>query len=84
MTRGVRSESQLGYAGLFDILSPLLEDALDALAPPRAHALRVALRLEGPAEVDPLAVAVACLDLLATAAERATAADRRRRRPLGR
>ena len=69
MTRGVRSESQLGYAGLFDVLSPLLQDGLDGLAPPRAQALRVALRLEGPAVVDPLAVAVACLDLLAAAAE---------------
>ena len=68
-TRGVRSESQLGYAGLFDVLSPLLEGNLDGLAPPRAHALRVALRLEGPAIVDPLAVAVACLDVLAAAAE---------------
>jgi len=69
VTRGVRSESQLGYAGLFDVLSPLLEAALGALAPARAHALRVALRLEDPAEVDPLAVAVGCLDLLAAAAE---------------
>jgi hypothetical protein len=56
-TRGVLSESQLGYAGLFDVLSPLLDGGLDALAPPRAQALRVALRLEGPAVVDRLAVA---------------------------
>ena len=42
---------------------------MDELAPPRAKALRVALRLEGPAVEDRLAVAVACLDLLAAVAE---------------
>jgi hypothetical protein len=68
-TRGVESEAHLGYGGLFDVLSPLLAGRLDRLLVARADALRGALRIAHAAAVDPFAVAVASLDLLAMAAE---------------
>jgi DNA-binding CsgD family transcriptional regulator len=70
-TRGVQSEAHLGYSGLFDVLSPLLARGLDRLLPARADALRSALRMAEARVVDPFAVAVAVLDLMATAAEEA-------------
>ena len=42
-TRGIEPEQHLGYAGLLDVVSPLLPGALDALAPaPRGRAARSA------------------------------------------
>jgi DNA-binding CsgD family transcriptional regulator len=72
-TRGIEPEQHLGYAGLLDVISPLLPGALDALAPPRADALRGALRLGEATAQDPLAVAAACLDVLPAAADPAPA-----------
>jgi DNA-binding CsgD family transcriptional regulator len=68
-TCGVASETHLGYCGLFDVLSPLLDGRLDRLLPGRAEALRGALRMADAPSVDPFAVAVASMDLLALAAE---------------
>ena len=68
-TRGVESEAHLGYSGLFDVLSPLLDGRLDRLLAARGDALRGALRIAEAPVVDPFAVAVATLDLLAMAAE---------------
>jgi DNA-binding CsgD family transcriptional regulator len=68
-TRGIESEAQLGYGGLFDVLSPLLDGRLDRLPPVRGDALRGALRIAETQGADPFAVAVATLDLLAMAAE---------------
>ena len=68
-TRGVESEAHLGYGGLFDVLSPLLDGRVDRLLAPRRDALRGALRIAEAPVVDPFAVAVATLDLLAMAAE---------------
>ena len=68
-TRGVETETHLGYGGLFDVLSPLLEGRLERLVAARAGALRGALRIAEAPVVDPFAVAVATLDLLAMAAE---------------
>src|SRR4051794_14678265 len=70
-TRGAESEAHLGYGGLFDVLTPLLDGRVDRLLPARAEALRGALRIAATPNVDPFAVAVACLDLLALAAEEA-------------
>ena len=68
-TRGVENEVHLGYGGLFDVLSPLLAGRVDRLLSPRRDALRGALRIAAAPTVDPFAVAVATLDLLAMAAE---------------
>src|SRR4051794_35680794 len=68
-TRGLESEAHLGYCGLFDVFSPLLDTHLDRLPSARRDALRGALRLAPASVVDPFAVAVASLDLLAIAAE---------------
>ncbi len=68
-TRGVESEVHLGYGGLFDVLSPLLAGRVDRLLAPRCDALRGALRIAEAPFVDPFAVAVATLDLLAMAGE---------------
>jgi hypothetical protein len=66
--KGVEREAELAYAGLLDVLSPLLNGALPRLAPVRARALRGALRLGDPAAPDLLAVGAGCLDLLTHAA----------------
>src|SRR4051794_14096765 len=68
-TRGVDSETDLGYCGLFDLLGPLLGPHLDRLPAARAGRLRGALRLDEVRAVDQFAVAVATMDLLAIAAE---------------
>ena len=51
------------------MLSPLLDGRLDRLLAARGDALRGALRIAETPGVDPFAVAVATLDLLAMAAE---------------
>ena len=65
----METETHLGYGGLFDVLSPLLDGAFGSAAPGarRCAAGRAADR--GGRVVDPFAVAVASLDLLAMAAE---------------
>jgi hypothetical protein len=68
-TRGLESEAHLGHGGLFDVITPVLEHRLERLLPARGEALRGALRIAAALSVDPFAVAVATLDLLALAAE---------------
>ena len=46
--RGVEAESSLSFAGLSELLAPVLADTLGSLAPPRRRALEVALLLEEP------------------------------------
>ena len=69
--RGVEFEAELTFAGLHELLRPLLAD-LDRLPPPQASALRAALAIDAPREVDRFAVYTATLSLVALAAEAAT------------
>jgi DNA-binding CsgD family transcriptional regulator len=67
---GVESQSELAFAGLHQVLGPLLGE-LDALSPPRRQALASALGLiEAHSAPDRFLIAAAVLDLLANAAER--------------
>ncbi len=69
LTTGVRTEANLPFAGLHQLLRPILT-GLDALPKPQYTALGVAFGLvEGPAE-DPFLIALATLTLLADAAAR--------------
>lgn len=65
------AERELAFAGLGDLLEPVLDDVLPRLVPPRRRALQVALLLEEAQDpVAPRAVAVAvrsALELLAEA-----------------
>jgi DNA-binding CsgD family transcriptional regulator len=65
---GIASESEIAFAGLLELVRPLLGD-LDALPTARADALRGALGLGAGGERDRFAVGAATLDLLALAAE---------------
>jgi DNA-binding CsgD family transcriptional regulator len=70
LTTGVRTEANLPFAGLHQLLRPILS-GLDALPKPQYTALGVAFGLvEGEAE-DPFLIALATLTLLADAAARA-------------
>ncbi len=71
-TRPSRSEAQLGFAGLSDLLEGSLDDLLPALPPPQARALRVALLIDdpGPRAADSRSVAAALLGSLRHLAER--------------
>ena len=40
-----RSESRLAFAGLADLIGPVLDEVLPGLAPPQAHALKAALAM---------------------------------------
>jgi DNA-binding NarL/FixJ family response regulator len=66
--RGLESEAQLPYAGLHQILRPILGD-VDRLPLPQARALRGALGLESGAGDEWFLVSLAVLSLLAEAAE---------------
>jgi predicted ATPase len=67
-SQGLESESPLAFAGLHQLLRPLLPH-LDTLPAPQARALQVAFgQQEGPA-VDPFLVALATLAMLTDAAE---------------
>src|SRR4051794_14009234 len=66
--RGVESESELPFAGLGDVLRPLV-DRLGAVPAPQAAAVRAALALGPPVIGDRFAVAAGTLSLLAAAAE---------------
>ncbi len=66
--RGVESESELAFAGLADLLRPVVE-ALDALPGPQRAALVGALALGPPAPGARFTMYVATLSLLAAVAE---------------
>ena len=70
-TRPAEAESQLSYAGLADILDPVLDEVVTALPSPQRRALEVALRRADPegAPPDQAAIAFAVLGALRTAAE---------------
>ncbi len=65
-TRPGRSEAQLAFAGLSDLLEGALDEVLPVLPPPQARALRVGLLLDdvGPRAVDSRAIAAAVLGSL--------------------
>ena len=67
--RGIESEAQLPYAGLHQLLRPILGAAGD-LPAPQARALRGALGLEDGAGDEWFLVSLAVLTLLADVAER--------------
>lgn len=67
---GIESETQLPYAGLHQIVRPVLA-GLDHLPTPQARALRGALGLEGGVGDELFLVSLAVLSLLAEAAEQA-------------
>jgi len=60
------AEAQLSFAALGDLLNEVLPDALEGLAPPRRHALEVALQIAQADTEAPerFAVGLACLDVL--------------------
>jgi DNA-binding CsgD family transcriptional regulator len=68
--RGIESEAHLPYAGLHQLVRPVL-DGLDRLPAPQARALRGALGLEAGARDEWFLVSLAVLSLLAEAAEHA-------------
>jgi DNA-binding CsgD family transcriptional regulator len=69
--RGAEAEAGLSFAGLSELLSDVLEDALDSLLPPRRRALEVALLRAEPGEgpPDPLAIGLAVHDVLRVATQ---------------
>jgi DNA-binding CsgD family transcriptional regulator len=67
-TRGIQTESELPFAGLLELLRPLLGN-LDRLPERQADALKGALALEAAAEDDSFAVFAGTLNLLAAAGE---------------
>ncbi len=70
--RSVTAEALLSFAGLSDLLSPVLDELAPTLAPLRRRALEVALLLAEPGDQppDPRAIGLALLDVLRTLAER--------------
>ena len=66
--RGYESESDIPFAVLLDLFTPLL-DLVDTLPEAQARALRGALAIEPPSPHDHFAVPAAVLSLLAAAAE---------------
>src|SRR4051794_7184569 len=68
--RGVESESQLAFAGLHQLLAPILEHLID-IPPPQAAALGAALGLREGRQSERFLVFAGCLSLLAAAAEQA-------------
>ncbi len=68
-TSGTQTESRLPFAGLHQLLGPLLGD-LTALPAPQLGALRAAFGLSDEAAPDLFLIALATLDLLADAAAR--------------
>src|SRR5215211_1276492 len=67
--RGIESEAELAFAGLHQLLRPILGQ-VDGLPGPQATALRAAFGLEQERVDDRFLVSVAVLSLLAEAAER--------------
>jgi DNA-binding CsgD family transcriptional regulator len=68
--RGIESEAELPFAGLHQLLRPILGRQVEGLPGPQATALRVAFGLEHGRGEDRFLVSVAVLSLLAEAAER--------------
>lgn len=70
-SRPAESERRLAYAGLGDLLEPVLEDVLPALTAPQRRALEVALLVEDSAgrPVDPRALGVGVRSALQLLAE---------------
>ena len=68
--RGVESESELSFAGLADLLGPVVSE-LGSLPPPQRAALAGALALGPPVPGDRFTLYAATLSLLAAVAERA-------------
>ena len=71
--RSVEAEAGLAFAGLSDLLAPVLDAVRDGLAPPRRRALEVAMLLADPGTDEPLdlrAIGLALLDVLHTLADR--------------
>jgi hypothetical protein len=64
--RAVEAEAGLAFTGLSDLLTPVLDEALPALVPPRRTALAVALLLEEPGSTPPQrgAIGLAVMDCL--------------------
>jgi DNA-binding NarL/FixJ family response regulator len=67
--RGVESEAELAYAGLHQLLRPVLGQ-VDGLPPPQAAAVRAAFGLQHARGEDRFLASVAVLGVLAEAAER--------------
>ncbi len=69
--RSVEAEASLSFAGLSDLLDPVLDEVAPSLTPLRLRALEVALLLAEPGEdpPDPRAIGVALLDVLRALAE---------------
>jgi len=68
-TAGTQSEAGLAFAGLQQLLRPVI-DGLDRLPEPQRGALAAALGVSGALAPDPFLIALAALNLLAYAAER--------------
>src|SRR5688500_8045405 len=66
--RGYESERDIPFAGLLDLLTPLL-DLVDRIPPAQAAALRGALAIEAVAQQGRFTVPAAVLSIHATAAE---------------
>ena len=67
--RGVQSEAQIPFGGLFELLRPALARGSTSCRPPQARALESALALRPPAAHDRFSVGAATLSLLAAQAE---------------
>ena len=70
--RSARAETAFAFAGLSDLLAPVVDEALDGLPAPRRRALEVALLLAEPQDggpPDPRAIGLALLDVLRALAE---------------
>ncbi|MDQ1721945.1 MAG: hypothetical protein QOI26_1679 [Pseudonocardiales bacterium] len=65
---GVQSEMELAFAGLHQLLAPML-DRLERLPVPQRHALRTAFGVSGGSPPDHFLVALAVLSLLSEVAE---------------
>jgi len=70
--RGVEAEASLSFAGLSELLAPVLTDVAPSLAAPRRRALEIALLLVEPGENPPdtHAIGLAVLDVLHVLGER--------------
>ena len=71
--RSARAETAFAFAGLSDLLAPVVDEALDGLPAPRRRALEVALLLAEPQDGGPpdsvRAIGLALLDVLRALAE---------------